>query len=102
LDGKNDGYSIDDAANTLVLPSLKRATKIISKDKTITRILSKKQRKKLEKVVEQKKKKENVSTTIENIRHIKSLNVFISASISVCSLSVMPTASRRVETIHQH
>jgi ATP-dependent RNA helicase DHX37/DHR1 len=53
------------AANTLVLPSLfKRATKIISKDKTITRILSKKQRKKLEKVVEQKKKKENVSTTI--------------------------------------
>jgi hypothetical protein len=49
LDGKNDDYSIDDAANTLVLPSLKlkRATKIISKDKTITSILSKKQRKKL-------------------------------------------------------
>jgi hypothetical protein len=37
LDGKNDDYSIDDTANTLVLPSLKlkRATKIISKVKRL-------------------------------------------------------------------
>jgi ATP-dependent RNA helicase DHX37/DHR1 len=50
-----------DRSNELVLPSKKRKTKIKEDKKTVTRILSKKQRKKLEKVVEKKKKKENVS-----------------------------------------
>lgn len=46
--------------DALVLPSKKRPTKI-KLTSTITRILSRKQRKRLEKIVEIKKKKENVS-----------------------------------------
>jgi hypothetical protein len=65
LDGKNDGYSIDDAANTLVChPSLKRATKLSARIKRLPAFYRKSKEKKLENVVEQKKKKENVSTTI--------------------------------------
>lgn len=55
-----------DESNELVLPSAKRKTKIKDDKLKITRILSKKQRKKLEKVVEIKKKKENVSITLVN------------------------------------
>lgn len=49
-----------DECNALVLPSAKQKTKVIKKKKTNQRILSKTQRKKLEKVVEIKKKKANV------------------------------------------
>ncbi|XP_063237576.1 probable ATP-dependent RNA helicase kurz [Bacillus rossius redtenbacheri] len=48
-----------DANNLLVLPSKKRKTKTIKKSNSVIRILSKKQRKELQKVVERKKKKEN-------------------------------------------
>lgn len=57
-DTEYGGY---DQANALVLPSKKRDTKIVQEQKIVTRILSKKQRKNLEKVVEKKKKKEEVS-----------------------------------------
>lgn len=50
-----------DQNNALVLPSKKRKTKVKNDAGKITKILSKKQRKRLEKVVEKKKKKENVS-----------------------------------------
>lgn len=56
----NDGYKTTAGDELLVLPSQKRATKV-KKTETITRILSRKQRKRLEKIVEKKKKKENVS-----------------------------------------
>ncbi|XP_055640635.1 probable ATP-dependent RNA helicase kurz [Toxorhynchites rutilus septentrionalis] len=59
-----DGYGGTDDANLLVLPSKKRPTKIKQNKITVTRILSKKQRKRLEKVVDQKRKKENRSTLI--------------------------------------
>lgn len=58
LDVKLEGNY--DESNQVVLPSQKRKTKI-KRDKTeTTRILSKKQRKLLEKVVEKKRKKESV------------------------------------------
>lgn len=58
-DREYGGY---DQANPLVLPSKKRDTKIVqTKATNVTRILSKKQRKNLEKVVEKKIKKEGVS-----------------------------------------
>lgn len=51
-----------DQSNAIVLPSKKRDTKIKKPEqKQVTRILSKKQRKNLEKIVEKKKKKEGVS-----------------------------------------
>lgn len=56
---KNE-YKNTTEEDALVLPSKKRPTKI-KVQSTITRILSRKQRKRLEKIVEIKKKKENVS-----------------------------------------
>lgn len=44
-----------------MLPSKKRDTKVIKEKKEKTRFLSKAQRKRLEKIVDKKKKKENVS-----------------------------------------
>lgn len=49
-----------DLSNELVLPSKKRKTKIIEEAKLVRPILSKKQRKHLEKIVDNKRKKENV------------------------------------------
>lgn len=61
--GNEDEYKTNDTANLLVLPSDKRKTKI-KKTTTVTRILSKKQRKHLEKIVDKKKKKEQVSYSV--------------------------------------
>ena len=52
-------YKTTAGEDILVLPSQKRTTKK-KKTETVTKILSKKQRKRLEKIVETKKKKENV------------------------------------------
>lgn len=60
--------SKDDKANdtnALVLPSKKRATKVKRENVTVTRILSKKQRKRLEKIVDQKEKKKNHAALVE-------------------------------------
>jgi ATP-dependent RNA helicase DHX37/DHR1 len=56
----NDEYRSTEGGDLVVLPSQKRATKV-KKTETVTKILSRKQRKRLEKIVEKKKKKENVS-----------------------------------------
>lgn len=64
----NDGYKTTAGDELLVLPSQKRATKV-RKTETVTRILSRKQRKRLEKIVEKKKKKENVSTHIKSVKY---------------------------------
>lgn len=53
-------YRSTAGADALVLPSQKRATKV-KKTVTVDKILSRKQRKRLEKIVDKKKKKENVS-----------------------------------------
>lgn len=60
-DGQDD-YGGYDQSNALVLPSKKRETKVQQEKKHVTRILSRKQRKNLEKIVEKKKKKEGVSS----------------------------------------
>lgn len=54
-------YGSSDASNLLALPSKKRETKVIKDKKEKTRFLSKAQRKRLEKIVDKKKKKESVS-----------------------------------------
>lgn len=60
--GVNDVEYGYDQSNAIVLPSKKRDTKVKKPEqKHVTRILSKKQRKNLEKIVEKKKKKEGVS-----------------------------------------
>lgn len=57
-------YGSTDTSNLLALPSKKRSTKIITDKKEKTRFLSKAHRKRLEKIVDKKKKKENVSTAV--------------------------------------
>ncbi|XP_058129557.1 probable ATP-dependent RNA helicase kurz [Anopheles ziemanni] len=64
-------YGVEDNANVLVLPSKKRATKIKSDKAVVTKILSKKQRKRLEKIVDQKKKKENRSNLIASLIQVQ-------------------------------
>jgi ATP-dependent RNA helicase DHX37/DHR1 len=58
-----------DDANPLILPSTKRKTKIVKDKKSNQRILSKNQRKKLEKIVDVKKKKANVIQLVDYCRH---------------------------------
>uniref|UniRef100_A0A1B0DJ94 RNA helicase n=1 Tax=Phlebotomus papatasi TaxID=29031 RepID=A0A1B0DJ94_PHLPP len=60
-----------DESNALVIPSKKRQTKAQFHEKKITRILSKKQRKNLEKIVDKKLKKENRSTLLENLSSVQ-------------------------------
>lgn len=60
----DDDYKATAGGNDLVLPSQKRHTKF-KKVATVSKILSKKQRKKLEKIVEKKKKKEQVNSDKE-------------------------------------
>lgn len=56
-----DGNEKYDASNALVLPSAKRATKkLCDKNAAPVKLLSKKKRKILEKIVEQKEKKAKV------------------------------------------
>lgn len=70
-----------DQSNALVLPSKKRDTKVKKPEqKQVTRILSKKQRKNLEKIVEKKKKKEGVSLDAYSVHEtILNLILFCSA-----------------------
>lgn len=68
---EEDGYGRTDDANLLVLPSKKRPTKIKRDSAVVTKILSKKQRKRLEKIVDQKKKKENRSSLIAALASVQ-------------------------------
>lgn len=58
IEHRKDNY---DNCNALVLPNKKRNTKNKEKKISVTRILSKKRRKQLEKIVEKKQKKLQVS-----------------------------------------
>ena len=57
---ETDKVSKYDDSNAFVLPSAKRKTKAVKEKMNNQRILSKRLRKKLEKIVETKKKKANV------------------------------------------
>ncbi|CAL4154963.1 unnamed protein product, partial [Meganyctiphanes norvegica] len=61
-----------DGSNELVLPSEKRATKTVrDKNAPPVKLLSKKQRKKLTKIVDQKKKKENRASLLAALDEVK-------------------------------
>ncbi|XP_065089778.1 probable ATP-dependent RNA helicase kurz [Ochlerotatus camptorhynchus] len=71
LNAQDDGYGGADNANMLVLPSQKRPTKIKREKTVVTKILSKKQRKRFEKIVDQKRKKENRSSLISALAEVQ-------------------------------
>ncbi|KAG5673670.1 hypothetical protein PVAND_003696 [Polypedilum vanderplanki] len=66
----NNEYKTSIGDELLVLPSQKRPTKI-KKEEGVTRILSRKQRKRLEKIVEKKKKKENRSSLLQALADVQ-------------------------------
>ncbi|XP_030569337.1 probable ATP-dependent RNA helicase kurz [Drosophila novamexicana] len=66
--GISTGY---DEANALVLPSQKRATKIKVEQRRNVKILSKKQRKHLQAIVDKKKKKEGRAELLENLAAVQ-------------------------------
>lgn len=66
----NEEYGAHDSANALVLPSKKRDSRVKKDPEAthVTRILSKKKRKQLEKIVDRKQKKEGVSNHLDHFR----------------------------------
>jgi hypothetical protein len=75
---QRDNY---DECNALVIPSDKRRTKTRNNAVTVKRILSKTQRKRLQKIIDKKKKKENVSAQNYDIKLTK---VMISLCPGMC------------------
>lgn len=74
-----------DEANALVLPSQKRATKIKVEKRQNVKILTKKQRKHLQKIVDKKKKKEGVSASNSHVPKEHSFtNAFSLSSVHNC------------------
>ena len=61
IDLPNDKLNQFDEANPLILPSQKRKTKVIRPQETPKKLLTKKQRKRLEQIVKKREKKDKVS-----------------------------------------
>ncbi|KAJ8711067.1 hypothetical protein PYW07_008309 [Mythimna separata] len=71
LEFATNEYGASDATNLLALPSKKRDTKVVKEKVEKTRFLSKAQRKRLEKIVEKKKKKENRASLLESLSQVQ-------------------------------
>ncbi|XP_014248121.1 probable ATP-dependent RNA helicase kurz [Cimex lectularius] len=72
-----------DECNALVLPAKKRNTKVKKPDVKAAKLLSKTQRKKLEKIVERKKKKQNRSSLLESLAETQVSNNELSMLTSI-------------------
>ncbi|XP_060532993.1 probable ATP-dependent RNA helicase kurz isoform X2 [Cylas formicarius] len=75
-----------DQSNQLVLPSAKRKTKIKDDKPKSTRILSSKHRKRLEKIVDKKKKKENRASLLESLQKVQASSEELSQLTSIVSV----------------
>ncbi|XP_028166537.1 probable ATP-dependent RNA helicase kurz [Ostrinia furnacalis] len=82
-------YGTADASNLLVLPSKKRDTKIVSEKKEKTRFLSKAQRKRLEKIVEKKKKKENRAALLESLSQVQASPNEVSQMTTISAMQTL-------------
>ena len=69
----DEGY---DECNALVLPSKKRETNVVYPASSSIGKVSKKQRRKLEKILEHKQKKERVSSNCKHIAYVQTLMIF--------------------------
>uniref|UniRef100_A0A1B6LNA1 Uncharacterized protein n=1 Tax=Graphocephala atropunctata TaxID=36148 RepID=A0A1B6LNA1_9HEMI len=79
-----------DDCNSLVLPSKKRKTHTKKGNgPVITKILSKTQRKKLEKIVERKKKKENRSSILEALAKVQASEELLQKLTSVSQVQTI-------------
>ncbi|XP_074037700.1 putative ATP-dependent RNA helicase kurz [Leptinotarsa decemlineata] len=89
-----------DDCNELVLPSEKRKTKIKSEKATTKRILSKKLRKRLEKILDKKKKKENRAELLESIQKVQASSEELSQLTSISSIQTKGLKRYFQEELH--
>ncbi|KAL1501462.1 hypothetical protein ABEB36_006778 [Hypothenemus hampei] len=89
-----------DESNQLILPSKKGLTKIIDNRPKITRILSKKHRKKLEKIVDKKKKKENRASLLESLQKVQATPEELSQLTSLASVQTKGLKKHFKEIAH--
>ncbi|KAL0818359.1 hypothetical protein ABMA28_008837 [Loxostege sticticalis] len=85
----NNEYGSSDPSNLLVLPSKKRDTKIVAEKKEKTRFLSKAQRKRLEKIVEKKKKKENRAALLESLSQVQASPNEVSQMTTISAMQTL-------------
>ncbi|XP_021916790.1 probable ATP-dependent RNA helicase kurz isoform X2 [Zootermopsis nevadensis] len=86
LDSSFSEHDKYDECNALVIPSQKRRTKKKNDAVTVTKILSKSQRKRLQKIVDRKKKKENRATLLEALSKAQIQPEYLSKLTSIASI----------------
>lgn len=75
-----------DKSNEFILPDKKRKTKVKDNRPKITKILSKKHRKRLEKVVDRKKKKANRASLLESLSKVQASPLELQQLVSISSV----------------
>nr|CAD7403530.1 unnamed protein product [Timema cristinae] len=96
IDPRYSSTNNHDESNLLAIPSKKRKTVKVKKVANVTRILSKKQRKHLEKIVDRKRKKENRAVLLGKISENK-----VSASVVEQLNSIAHLQSKGLKGIRQ-
>ncbi|CAH2238891.1 jg13699 [Pararge aegeria aegeria] len=89
LDIDTKEYGSTDTSNLLVLPSKKRKTNLIAEKKEKTRFLSKAQRKRFEKIVDKKKKKENRAALLESLSLVQATPEEVNQLTTISSVQTL-------------
>ncbi|XP_034490837.1 probable ATP-dependent RNA helicase kurz [Drosophila innubila] len=97
IGGISTGY---DEANALVLPSQKRATKIKVEKRQNVKILSKKQRKHLQTIVDKKKKKEGRAQLLEDLAAVQIPEAELQQYTSISQ--VQTVGLKRLQTLDEY
>ncbi|XP_072934333.1 probable ATP-dependent RNA helicase kurz [Epargyreus clarus] len=96
---QSNEYGSTDTSNLLALPSKKRETKVISEKKEKTRFLSKAHRKRLEKIVDKKKKKECRAALLESLSKVQATPDEVKQFTTIATLQTIGT--RRLNEYNQ-
>ncbi|XP_023948187.2 probable ATP-dependent RNA helicase kurz [Bicyclus anynana] len=89
LDIAKNEYGVTDTSNLVVLPSKKRKTNIVKDKKEKTRFLSKAQRKRLEKIADKKKKKENRAALLESLSLVQATPEEVNQLTTISSVQTL-------------
>nr|XP_022903112.1 probable ATP-dependent RNA helicase kurz [Onthophagus taurus] len=87
-----------DESNELVLPSIKRTTKIKNKKEQHVKILSKKQRKRLEKIVERKEKKKQRTELLDELIKIQAKQEDLNQLVSLSTIQTKGIKKHFIES----
>ncbi|CAK1541697.1 unnamed protein product [Leptosia nina] len=89
LEFVSNEYGSEDPSNLLALPSKKRQTKVVSEKKERTRFLSKAQRKRLEKILDKKKKKENRASLLASLSEVQASKDEVSQLTTISTIQTL-------------